>query len=45
MGLIDLKKVVFSPAVKADWRDPQMWDKTVRGGRFKVKAPVQQVKA
>ena len=45
MGLIDLQKVVFSPAVKADWRDTKMWDKVVGGGRFKVKAPVQQVKA
>lgn len=45
MGLIDLSKVVFSPAVKADWKDPKMWDKVLKGGRFHVKAPMQQVKA
>lgn len=44
MGLIDLSKAVFSPAVAADWRDPRMWDRLGSGGRFKVKAPAQQVK-
>lgn len=43
MGLIDLKKVVFSPAVKAEWRDPKMWERLVSGGRFKVAAPRQQI--
>lgn len=44
MGLIDLSRVVFSPAVKADWRDPKMWDKLLKGGRFAVKKPEQQIR-
>ena len=43
MGLIDLKKVVFSPAVKREWREPRMWEKLLSGARFKVTAPRQQV--
>jgi 6-pyruvoyltetrahydropterin/6-carboxytetrahydropterin synthase len=34
MGLIDLKKVVFSPAVKRDWREPRMWEKLLKGVKF-----------
>ncbi len=44
MGEIDLSRVVFSPDVKAEWRDPKMWDKLLKGGRFKVAAPEQQIK-
>ena len=44
MGVIDLKKVVFSPAIKRDWREPDMWQKLVSGGRFKVAAPRQQIR-
>ncbi len=43
MGAIDLARVVFSPAVKAEWRDPKMWDKLLAGERFKVPAPKRQI--
>lgn len=43
MGAIDLKRVVFSAAIKRDWRDPKMWEKLLAGGRFQVPAPVQQI--
>lgn len=43
MGEIDLSKIVFSPAVKAEWRDPKMWDKLLKGTRFAVKAPARQI--
>ena len=35
MGEIDLKQVVFSDQVKAEWRDPSMWKKLVVGTKFK----------
>jgi 6-pyruvoyltetrahydropterin/6-carboxytetrahydropterin synthase len=44
MGAIDLAGVVFSPAVKADWADPKMWDKLLKGARFKTPAPELQVR-
>lgn len=34
MGEIDLKEIVFSPQVKAEWSDPKMWDKLVKGVKF-----------
>jgi 6-pyruvoyltetrahydropterin/6-carboxytetrahydropterin synthase len=43
MGEIDLSRVVWSPAVKAEWRDPKMWDKLVSGGRFKNPRPEIQI--
>lgn len=45
MGTIDLSRIVFSDQVKAEWRDPKMWDKLLKGGRFAAKAPEVQVKA
>ncbi len=44
MGVIDLKRVVFSPQVKSEWSDPKMWDKLLNGARFKVPAPALQIK-
>lgn len=43
MGEIDLKRVVFSAQAKSEWTDPHMWDKLVRGERFKVSAPELQI--
>lgn len=34
MGEIDLKDVLFSPQVKAEWSDPKMWEKLLKGVRF-----------
>lgn len=45
MGEIDLKKVVWSQAVKDEWRDPKMWEKLVSGARFPAKKPEVQVGA
>ena len=35
MGAIDLKSVVFSAQAKAEWSDPRMWDKLLKGVKFK----------
>ncbi|MBI4061727.1 MAG: 6-carboxytetrahydropterin synthase [Elusimicrobia bacterium] len=35
MGEIDLSEVVFSGAVKAEWSDPAMWDKLLKGIKFR----------
>lgn len=35
MGAIDLKRVVFSDQAKAEWSDPDMWDKLLKGEKFK----------
>ena len=35
MGEIDLKDVVFSDQVKAEWTDPKLWDKLLKGAKFK----------
>jgi 6-pyruvoyltetrahydropterin/6-carboxytetrahydropterin synthase len=43
MGEIDLSRVVFSPAVKAEWADPKMWDKLLKGARFSTRAPEIQI--
>ena len=43
MGEIDLKRVVFSAQAKAEWSDPHMWDKLLKGERFKVEAPEIQI--
>ena len=45
MGEIDLKRVVWSQAVKDEWREPKMWDKLVSGGRFKNEKPEVQITA
>ena len=34
MGRIDMDKIVFSDAVRADWHDPELWDKIKKGERF-----------
>ncbi len=44
MGEIDLARVVFSDAVKSDWRDPRMWEKMLAGSRFKADAPKLQIR-
>jgi len=44
MGAIDLSRVVFSPAVKADWADPKMWEKMLKGARFETRVPEIQVR-
>ena len=43
MGVIDLSRIIFSPQVKAEWRDPKMWDKLLKGARFKTVAPKIQI--
>ena len=43
MGEIDLKRVIWSDAVRNEWRDPKMWDKLVSGGRFKAAKPEEQI--
>ncbi len=34
MGKINLEKIVFSDAVRADWHDPELWEKIKKGERF-----------
>ena len=34
MGLIDKEKIVFSPAVCADWHDQELWEKIKTGALF-----------
>ncbi|MFI5361606.1 MAG: 6-pyruvoyl trahydropterin synthase family protein [Elusimicrobiota bacterium] len=43
MGDIDPARVVFSPRIKSEWGDPKMWDKLLRGARFKAVAPELQI--
>lgn len=43
MGLIDLSRIVFSDQVKSEWSDPKMWDKLLKGERFKARAPEIQI--
>ncbi len=45
LGEVALKRIVFSPQVKAEWRDPRMWDRLLAGGRFKNPVPAQQIPA
>lgn len=45
MGAIELKRVVFSPRIKSDWADSEMWDKLVKGVPFKTRAPKIQIPA
>jgi len=34
MGGIDLNKIIFSDSVRADWHDPELWEKIKRGDKF-----------
>ena len=43
MGEIDLARVVFSDEIKADWADPKMWEKLLKGAKFKTEAPEMQI--
>jgi len=43
MGEIDLARVVFSDEIKAGWADPKMWEKLLRGARFKAAVPESQI--
>lgn len=43
MGEIALERIVFSPQVRAEWSDPKMWDKLLKGTRFPAEAPEIQI--
>ena len=43
MGEIALERIVFSPQVCAEWSDPKMWDKLLKGTRFPAEAPEIQI--
>ena len=43
MGAIDLSQIVFSRQVTVEWRDPKMWDKLLKGARFKTASPEIQI--
>ena len=43
MGEIALKKIVFSPQVKREWRDPKMWDKLLKGVKLANPRPALQI--
>jgi 6-pyruvoyltetrahydropterin/6-carboxytetrahydropterin synthase len=45
MGEIDLKEIVFSPQAKAEWSDPKMWDKLLKGVKFENPAIETQIAA
>jgi len=34
MGSIDMNKILFSEAVRADWREPELWEKIKKGETF-----------
>ncbi|MDD5210901.1 MAG: 6-carboxytetrahydropterin synthase [Sulfuricurvum sp.] len=34
MGLIELEKIIFSEGVRAEWGDPQLWEKMMEGEIF-----------
>lgn len=34
MGLIDLHQIVFSPQVRQEWHEPDMWERLLRGEFF-----------
>lgn len=46
MGLIDPTEIAFSEAVKAEWKDPQTWDKILGSVDYVTENPIveQQVK-
>jgi len=39
MGIIDLKKIIFSDQVKAEWKNPKMFEELLEGKRF-VNPPI-----
>ena len=41
MGLIDLNEIEFSPAIKADWREPELFERLKSGGRSVNPEPFQ----
>lgn len=45
MGLIHLQDIVFSEQCRAEWKDPQMFQKLLTGEHFLNEAPPLQVKA
>ncbi len=34
MGTIDLNAIIFSDGVRADWREPELWEKIKKGEKF-----------
>jgi len=34
MGSIDMNKILFSEAVRADWKEPELWEKIKKGKTF-----------
>ena len=34
MGVIEMEKIIFSDAVRAEWGDPQLWEKIKEGETF-----------
>ncbi len=34
MGNIDLNKIIFSDAVRADWKEAALWKKIIKGETF-----------
>jgi len=34
MGIIPLEEIVFSEQVRAEWSDPQLWDRLLKGGKI-----------
>ncbi len=34
MGNIDLNEIIFSDGVRADWREPELWEKIKKGEKF-----------
>ena len=34
MGNIDMNKIIFSDAILADWKEPDLWEKIKRGETF-----------
>jgi len=34
MGTIEMKNIIFSNAVRSEWRDPELWEKIKQGETF-----------
>jgi len=34
MGSIEMDKIIFSDAIRADWKEPELWEKIKKGERF-----------
>ena len=45
MGEVDLSRVIFSEQIKSEWGDPEMWERMLKGARFRVVAPETQIAA